>query len=58
VPAVVTLKERLGWEKDVRRGNAICTAITIQGIEPDIQTEISASIEGEGLCTSVRPIQI
>ena len=47
LPAVVTLKERLGWEKDVGRGNAICTAITTEGIEPDIQTEISASIEGD-----------
>ena len=45
LPIVVSLKERVGWEKDVRRGNAICTAVTVRDIEPHIQAEISASIE-------------
>jgi hypothetical protein len=49
LPIVVSLKERVGWEKDFRRGNAICTAVTVRDIEPDIQTGISDNIIGNSI---------
>jgi hypothetical protein len=55
-PTVVSLKQRDRWQEDPSKGNAICTAITVKDIEPDVQTEIMTCVEGKSVKTAkVRP---
>lgn len=44
--AVVSLKERDRWQEDYRRGNAICTALTVLEIKPDFNSELYNAIDG------------
>jgi hypothetical protein len=45
-PVVVSFKERDRWEDDPTKGNAICTAITVQEMKPDVNSELHKSMDG------------
>ena len=47
-PVVVSLKqrERLGEDGTDRRGNAVCTGITVRDIEPQVKAELDSCLDG------------